>query len=84
MNQLIIIGSRGWGREVFAAAKGTRAYRSGEFVIKGFLDSKTDALDGLKGTYPPILCAPEDYTIQPDDVFFGTMPRCLSKKALAL
>lgn len=73
MNQLIIIGARGWGREVFAAVQGTRGYRSGEFVIKGFLDSKIDALEGLNGNYPPILCAPEDYIIQPDDVFFVAM-----------
>lgn len=73
MKHLIIIGARGWGREVYAAAMGTKAYRDGEFDIKGFLDSKTDALDGLRGNYPPILCAPEDYDIQDDDVFFVAM-----------
>lgn len=73
MKQLIIIGARGWGREVFAAAQGTQAYRTGEFAIKGFLDSKADAFSGLKGDYPPILCAPEDYIIQPDDIFFVAM-----------
>ena len=73
MKHLIIVGARGWGREVYAAAKGTKAYQSGEYDIKGFLDSKTDALDGLKGEYPPILGAPETYEIQPDDVFFIAM-----------
>ena len=73
MKHLIIIGARGWGREVYAAAIGTKAYRDGEYDIKGFLDSKTDALDGLKGDYPPIICAPETYTIQEDDVFFVAM-----------
>lgn len=73
MKHLIIIGARGWGREVYAAAIGTKAYRDGEYAIKGFLDSKTDALDGLKGDYPPIICAPETYTIQEDDVFFVAM-----------
>ena len=73
MKHLIIIGARGWGREVYAAAKGTKTYRDGEFDIKGFLDSKADALDGLKGDYPPILGAPETYEIQEDDVFFVAM-----------
>ena len=73
MKHLIIVGARGWGREVYAAAKGTKAYQSGEYDIKGFLDSKTDALDGLTGEYPPILGAPETYEIQLDDVFFIAM-----------
>lgn len=73
MKHLIIIGARGWGREVYAAAKGTKAYQEGEFDIKGFLDSKADALDGLKGDYHPILGAPETYEIQEDDVFFVAM-----------
>lgn len=73
MKHLLIIGARGWGREVYAAAIGTQAYREGEFDVKGFLDSKADALEGLKGEYPPIICAPEDYVVQPDDVFFVAM-----------
>lgn len=73
MKHLIIVGARGWGREVYAAAKGTKAYRDGEYDIKGFLDSKSDAFEGLRGEYPPILCAPENYEIQHDDVFFIAM-----------
>lgn len=73
MKHLVIIGARGWGREVYAAAMGTKAYRDGEFVIKGFLDSKADAFEGLRGNYPPILCAPEEYEIQEGDVFFVAM-----------
>ena len=68
MKHLLIIGARGWGREVYAGAIGTKAYRDGEYDVKGFLDSKADAFEGLKGNYPPIICAPEDYEIQPDDV----------------
>ena len=73
MKHLIIVGARGWGREVYAAAKGTKAYQSGEYDIKGFLDSKVDALEGLKGDFPPILSTPEAYEIQPNDVFFIAM-----------
>lgn len=73
MKHLIIIGARGWGREVYAAAMGTKAYRNGEYDIKGFLDSKSDAFAGLRGNYPPILGAPETYEIQEDDIFFVAM-----------
>ena len=73
MKHLIIIGARGWGREVYAGAIGTKAYRDGEFDVKGFLDSKADAFEGLKGTYPPIISSPEEYEVQPDDVFFVAM-----------
>lgn len=69
MKHLIIVGARGWGREVYAATIKTEAYRDGEFDIKGFLDSKFDAFEGLKGDFPPIICSPEDYKIQEDDVF---------------
>lgn len=70
MKHLIIIGARGWGREVYAGAKCTKEYLSGEYDIKGFLDDKADALDGLRGEYPPILGPVETYQVQKDDVFF--------------
>ena len=73
MKHLLIVGARGWGREVYAAAIKTQAYLDGEYTIKGFLDSKQDALAGLRGDYPPIICAPEDYEVQPDDIFFIAM-----------
>lgn len=73
MKQLLIIGARGWGREVYDAISKTPDIHNGEMVIKGFLDSKTDAFDGLRGNYSPIICAPEDYEIQPNDVFFVAM-----------
>lgn len=70
MKHLVIIGARGWGREVYAAFKTSKEVLSGDMDIKGFLDSKADAFDGLRGTYPPILGPVEDYVIQPDDIFF--------------
>lgn len=70
MKHLLIIGARGWGREVYAAFKTSKEVLSAEMDIKGFLDSKADALDGLRGSYPPILGSVEDYAIQPDDIFF--------------
>jgi sugar O-acyltransferase (sialic acid O-acetyltransferase NeuD family) len=73
MKQLLIIGARGWGREVYQAIKQTPEVLNGEMEIKGFLDSKYDAFDGLRGYFPPIICSPEDYIIQPDDIFFVAM-----------
>lgn len=73
MKNLIIIGARGWGREVYSAFKDTPEVKNGEWCIKGFLDSKSDALDGLRGNYPPIICSPEEYDLQDDDIFFVAM-----------
>lgn len=73
MKHLLIVGARGWGREVYQAIKQTPEVLNGQMEIKGFLDSKSDAFDGLRGDFPPIICAPEDYQIQPDDIFFVAM-----------
>lgn len=79
MKSLIIIGARGYGREVCNLIENgrdmCRFFFQGEeieahsFVVKGFLDDKADALDGL-GDWPPILGPVETYEIQPNDVFF--------------
>lgn len=73
MKELLIVGARGWGREVYYAISRTKEFLSGNLEIKGFLDSNSDAFDGLRGNYPPIICAPEDYEVQPDDIFFVAM-----------
>ena len=73
MKHLLIIGARGWGREVFDAISKTEEVKNGSLKIKGFLDSKSDALDGLRGNFPPIICSPEEYEIQNNDVFFVAM-----------
>lgn len=67
MKHLIIVGARGWGREVSWIATECIGYGT-EFDIKGFLDDKADALDGL-GDYPPILGPVETYEPKKDDVF---------------
>lgn len=67
MKNLIIIGARGYGREVFHLAQDEiRAGR--QLTIKGFLDDKHDALEGIPG-YPPILSSAEDYVPEAEDVF---------------
>jgi len=67
MKQLLIIGARGWGREIYNMLPWFIGYGT-EFEVKGFLDDKSDALDGMSG-YPPIIGSVEKYEIESDDVF---------------
>lgn len=67
MKKLIIIGARGFGREYHNGLKLREDYGK-EFVIKGFLDDKSDALAGFDG-YAPILDSVENYSIEQNDVF---------------
>lgn len=67
MKHLIIIGARGFGREVYNLAINTRTYGV-DYDIKGFLDDKSDALDGYR-SYPRVISSAEDYLPQKDDVF---------------
>jgi sugar O-acyltransferase (sialic acid O-acetyltransferase NeuD family) len=67
MKNILIIGARGYGREYHEVIKGYPQYGK-KFVIKGFLDDKSTALDGFAG-YAPILSSVEDYQIQKYDIF---------------
>lgn len=67
MKHLLIIGARGWGREVFDIALAC-INAGADFKVKGFLDDKMDALDGYDN-YPPILGPVETYDVETDDVF---------------
>ncbi len=78
MKKLIIIGARGFGREIYHLATQCQGYLS-EFEVKGYLDDKEDALDGFCG-YPSILGAVETYTPQRDDVFVCALGDAKSKK----
>ena len=62
MPKLVIIGARAMGRETCAYAQ------DAGFCVKGFLDEKTNALDGFVG-YPPILATVEKYEVAEDDLF---------------
>jgi sugar O-acyltransferase (sialic acid O-acetyltransferase NeuD family) len=53
-----------------------------DFDIKGYLDDKSDALDGYPG-YPPIIDSVENYTIMPDDVFTCALGDVTYKKKYA-
>ncbi|MDX6188205.1 acetyltransferase [Flavobacterium sp. Fl-318] len=67
MKNLIIIGARGYGREVHDLAKQCSGYNT-EYTIKGFLDDKSDALNDFEN-YPEIISGVEEYKIQDNDVF---------------
>lgn len=67
MKHLLIIGARGFGREVYNTALESIGYGT-EYVVKGFLDDKEDALDCYEG-YPSIISSVEEYKIEVDDAF---------------
>jgi sugar O-acyltransferase (sialic acid O-acetyltransferase NeuD family) len=67
MKNLIIIGARGYGREVYNLALQCDGYNK-DYLIKGFLDDKSDALVGFDN-YPEIISNVENYEIQDGDVF---------------
>lgn len=60
VTRLIIIGARALGRKVCNYA------REAGFDVVGFLDDKTDALDGFAG-YPPIIGSVENWLVHADD-----------------
>ena len=81
MKQLIIIGARGFGRELSDWAKSCGGYGE-DFVVKGFLDDKADALDGY-GDYPPILGSVEGHRFLDDEVFAVALGDPKAKKRYA-
>lgn len=78
MKKLIIIGARGFGREVYDLAKVCTGY--GEtFVVKGFLDDNKDVLNSFNN-YPPILNSVDAYDIEKNDVFVCALGDVRSKE----
>lgn len=73
MSNLVIIGARAMGRETFVYA------RDCGMVVKGFLDSKLDALAGFGG-YAQILSSVEDYRPAVDDVFVCALGEPVTKR----
>lgn len=67
MKNLIIIGARGFGREVLWSAKWPW-YKG--IKVKGFLDDDPTLFSGFNRCLPPIISSVEAYEIQSNDVFF--------------
>lgn len=78
MKNLLIIGARGWGREVYDIAKSC-IYAGADFSVKGFLDDKFDALDNY-ANYPPIISSVESYSVQKDDIFICALGDVIYKR----
>lgn len=78
MQEIVIIGARGYGRECADMLFTYPAYGK-DFTIKGFLDDKTDALDGFTG-YPPIISSVEDYQVKKNDRFMCALGAVVAKK----
>lgn len=66
MKNVIIIGARGTGREIFMQYRNSCV--DNDVYVKGFLDDDPTLLDGFND-YPPILGPVETYEIQPNDYF---------------
>lgn len=81
MKHLLIIGARGWGREVFDIAQAC-IDAGADITVKGFLDDKADALE-YYNNYPPILGPVETYELQKDDVFICALGDVNYKKQYA-
>ena len=73
MKHLLIIGARGFGREVYQTVTITKPYLSREIDVKGFLDDDKSVLTGMSGNWPDIIDSVESYSVQEDDVFFCAM-----------
>lgn len=78
MKNLIIIGARGFGRDIYSLALECYGYQK-DYQMKGFLDNKNDALDEFVN-YPPIIDSFENYVIQKDDIFICAFGDVQSKK----
>ena len=81
MNNLVIIGAGGFGREMFAAAREAKGYGE-NFTIKGFLDGNPSALDAFCG-YPGMIGAPETYRICENDVFITALGSIAARRRCA-
>lgn len=78
MKNLMIIGARGFGREVYQLAD--ECIRAGlQIKVSGFLDDKNDTLDNYNN-YPPIVSSVENYLPQDDDVFICALGNPIDRK----
>ena len=67
MRHLLIIGARGFGREIYNHFLHCKEIL-GDVECKGFLDDNKEALEKFEG-YPPIISSVEEYEPMDNDVF---------------
>lgn len=80
MQNLIIVGAGGFGREVLQWCQDA-GFDHGEWRIKGFLDDNPSALDAATAGRHAILGSVDDYAIVPDDRFVCAIGMPRVKKA---
>lgn len=78
MKNLVIIGARGYGREIVSLINDINS-REQNYAIKGFLDDKADALDGYMN-YPPILGPVETYVPEKNELFVCALGEVAQRK----
>jgi len=78
MRNLLIIGARGFGRDIYNLALECYGCQK-DYQIKGFLDDKKDALDTFCD-YAPIVSSVENYIVEDDDVFICALGDIQYKK----
>lgn len=80
MKQLIIIGAGGMGRTFYDMARESIGFGT-EYVIKGFIDDNTAALDGFEN-YPPILGTISEYKPKANEVFICSIGGVSRRKCM--
>lgn len=81
MENLLIVGAGGFGRELYGIARECHGFGD-RFSIKGFLDGNPSALDGFNG-YPPILGSPQSYVPHPGDSFITAIGSISARRRCA-
>lgn len=82
MDELLIIGAGGYGREVYAWARQASDHGK-KWVLKGFLDDNPDALSG-RSSPGRILARIGDYQPLPQDVFVCAIGMPAAKRRCSL
>lgn len=77
---LIIVAAGGMGRTMYDLVRESVGYGD-DYVIKGFIDDNTHALDGFTG-YPPILGTISDYQPTENDIFVCSIGGSSRKKCM--
>ena len=80
MKQLVIIGAGGMGRTFYDMARESVGFET-NYVIKGFIDDNTAALDGFDN-YPPMLGTISDYQPASDEVFVCSIGGSARRKCM--
>lgn len=79
MNDLVIVGAGGFGREMYHWARA--AIAADQFKVKGFLSSSRDDLEGF-AIDAPVLGDPEDYQPLPGERYLFAIGRIEVKRRI--